>query len=167
MKHQQRVYLTHPKMPAFVHGISYLLTLTFLFLVVVTTNVCLAAEIVGIGGKCFDVKSANHANGTPVILWPCHGKANQQWNMVDGLIVGLAGKCLDVKGGSSANGTSVILWQCHGKPNQRWNLVDGKIVGLAGKCLDVNGGGTANGTSVILWPCHGKANQQWQFYFGW
>jgi hypothetical protein len=28
MKQQQRVYLTHPKMPALVRGISYLLTLT-------------------------------------------------------------------------------------------------------------------------------------------
>jgi hypothetical protein len=77
---------------------------------------------VGLAGKCLDVKGNSLANGTSVILWPCHGKANQQWKLLDGLIVGLAGKCLDVKGGGSANGTPLILWPCHGKANQRWQI---------------------------------------------
>jgi hypothetical protein len=42
--------------------------LGFLFLVVLTTNICVATEIVGIGGKCLDVKGANSANGTSIIL---------------------------------------------------------------------------------------------------
>ena len=38
-----------------------------------------AAEIRGIAGKCLDVSGGGSDDGTPIILWPCHGGGNQQW----------------------------------------------------------------------------------------
>lgn len=35
----------------------------------------------GLAGKCLDVAGANPANGTPIILWDCHGEANQRWTL--------------------------------------------------------------------------------------
>jgi len=80
-------------------------------------------EIVGLGGKCLDVKEAKAVNGAPVVLWDCHGKENQKWTAcTSGEIVGLGGKCLDVSGGQSNNGSSIVLWDCHGKDNQKWKF---------------------------------------------
>ena len=60
----------------------------------------------GLTGKCLDVAGGNPNDGTPVILWSCHGGPNQQWHFgEDQTIRGLAGKCLDVTGGSSNDGT--------------------------------------------------------------
>jgi glucosylceramidase len=92
------------------------------FLAFAASSVCYSAEIVGIGNKCLDVKGGGSADGTEIILWSCHGKANQRWEVVNGAIKGIGGKCLDVKGGGSADGTSIILWPCHGKANQRWAI---------------------------------------------
>jgi hypothetical protein len=121
-------------------------------------------KLVGLAGKCLDVSGGNPASGTGVILWDCHGGANQRWSVAaDGTIRGLAGKCLDVSGGNPASGTGVILWDCHGGANQRWSVnADGTVRGLAGKCLDVKGGNPASGTGIILWDCHGGANQRWR-----
>jgi len=30
-------------------------------------------------GQCLDVNGGGTANGTGIIIWPCHGQANQQW----------------------------------------------------------------------------------------
>src|SRR6185437_16937906 len=37
-------------------------------------------EIKGINGKCLDVMRSNTADGTPIILYECHGAPNQPWN---------------------------------------------------------------------------------------
>ena len=121
-----------------------------------------AAEIVGIGGTCLDVTQSNAADGTPIIIWPCHGGKNQQWKLEDGQIVGLAEKCLDVAQGDTADGAKIILWRCHGGRNQRWTIYGGRIIGIGVKCLDVTRGDTTGGTPVILWHCHGGPNQNWR-----
>lgn len=40
-----------------------------------------AAEIVGLGGKCLDITGGRADDGTPVILWDCHGGGNQRWRI--------------------------------------------------------------------------------------
>jgi alpha-galactosidase len=63
-----------------------------------------------------------------VLLWPCHGGANQQWRLnPDGTVTGVqSGLCLDVTGGDTAtalaNGTAIELWTCNGGSNQQWTL---------------------------------------------
>lgn len=32
-------------------------------------------------GKCLDASGASSADGTPLIIWTCHGGANQQWTL--------------------------------------------------------------------------------------
>jgi hypothetical protein len=120
-------------------------------------------EIHGIDGKCLDAAGGSSANGTRIILWPCHGGANQRWKvMASGLVIGIGGKCLDALGGNSANGTPVILWSCHRGDNQLWEITNNReLLGIGNKCLDVSGGGSANGSPIILWTCHGGPNQRW------
>lgn len=94
--------------------------IAILFMIGASSSACHSAEIVGIGGKCLDVKGGSSANSTEIILYRCHGGENQQWEVVNGAIKGIGGKCLDVKGGGSADSTQIILYSCHGGDNQRW-----------------------------------------------
>ena len=112
-------------------------------------------------GRCLDVSGASAANGTPMIIWDCHGNANQQFTR-DGATPQVLGKCLNVPP-DAAPGTRVQLQDCDGSTHQQWvQNSDGTIRGgQSGLCLDVNGAGTANGTAVIVWSCHGGANQRW------
>lgn len=73
---------------------------------------------------CLDAYENQTSAGTPVIIWPCHGGANQQWrHNADGTVESVhSGLCLDADGGGTANGTQVILWTCHGGANQQWSL---------------------------------------------
>jgi hypothetical protein len=88
------------------------------------SNVGHATEIRGIGNKCLDVSGGGSGDGTPVIIWPCHGGRNQQWNITrSGEIRGIGNKCLDVSGGGSGDGTPVVIWPCHGGANQKWRVL--------------------------------------------
>jgi hypothetical protein len=125
-------------------------------------------------GQCLDVTGGSVANGTPVIQWPCHGGANQEWVLVPTgtghyfATVQHSGQCLDVSGASTMPGTPVIQYPCHGGANQQWDRYDlgnGYSIVVAvhsRQCLDVTGGGTRPGTPVIQWPCHRGNNQQWR-----
>jgi type 1 glutamine amidotransferase len=119
--------------------------------------------IVGLAGKCLDVRNGGTADGTQVQISSCTGAAGQQWTVTPGSTIKALGKCLDVSGSSSANGAKVQLWSCTGGANQNWQAnTDGSLRGTqAGKCLDVSGNSSADGTVVHLWSCHGAANQKW------
>jgi hypothetical protein len=66
-------------------------------------------EIRGNGNLCLDVRGGVAANGTPVIVYHCHGGANQSWQSSGSAITGLGGLCLDVEGGQTADRTRVIV----------------------------------------------------------
>ncbi|MEU7900777.1 ricin-type beta-trefoil lectin domain protein [Nonomuraea sp. NPDC049152] len=113
-------------------------------------------------GRCLDVSS--YANGTPIILWDCHGRDSQQFRRVtDGTIRSIAGnRCLDVS--SYAAGTPVVLWDCHGRASQRWEWWDGVLRSTTGaRCLDVRS--YAAGTQLILADCLGQPSQQFSWNF--
>ncbi|NAS25702.1 PHB depolymerase family esterase [Herbidospora sp. NEAU-GS84] len=119
----------------------------------------------GVGsGRCLDVSGNSQANGAPIQIWDCNGRANQQWTATAaGELRVYGGKCLDVTGAGTADGTAVTIWDCNGQNNQKWRLnADGSITAIgANKCLDVSGYGTANGSRVHIWSCHGGTNQKW------
>ncbi|MDW8803955.1 lectin [Streptomyces scabiei] len=119
--------------------------------------------IVGVAGKCLDVRDGSSADGAAVQISSCTGSARQQWAVASGSTVKALGKCLDVSGGSTADGARVVLWSCNGGVNQNWQAYpDGSLRNpRSGKCLDVSGGGSSDGTLVHLWSCHGGANQKW------
>jgi poly(3-hydroxybutyrate) depolymerase len=112
-------------------------------------------------GRCLDVNGANGANGTPMIVWDCHGNANQQFTQ-NGQALQVLGKCLNVPTDAAA-GTRVQIQDCNGGANQQWALNSNGTIRNAqnGLCLDVNGAGTANGSAVVVWSCHDGANQRW------
>ncbi|MEU4422254.1 carbohydrate-binding protein [Actinoplanes sp. NPDC024001] len=119
--------------------------------------------IVGVGGKCLDVRNGASADGTQVQIASCSGVAGQRWTVTPGSTISALGKCLDINGNSTANGAKVQLWTCNGGANQIWQAgADGSIRNpQSAKCLDVSGGGSADGTVVTLWTCNGGANQRW------
>lgn len=68
---------------------------------------------------CLDVNQESTENGTPTILWPCHGRSNQQWvKDAIGAVTGSGwlqsgnGKCLNVAQHAKNSGTWLIIWDC-------------------------------------------------------
>ncbi|MFB9237645.1 ThuA domain-containing protein [Plantactinospora siamensis] len=119
--------------------------------------------VVGLAGKCLDVRNAATADGTQVQLYSCNGTGAQQWTVgSDGMLKAL-GKCLDVSGGGTADGTKIQLWTCNGTGAQNWSAQPDKTVRnpQSGKCLDVEGNNPADSTPVHLWTCYANPNQQW------
>ncbi|MBD0843846.1 ThuA domain-containing protein [Streptomyces sp. TRM68416] len=119
--------------------------------------------VVGLAGKCLDVRNGSSADGTAVQLSSCTGAAGQRWTVAPGSTVKALGKCLDVSGNSTADGARVQLWSCNGGANQNWQAAsDGSLRNpQSGKCLDVSGASSADGSLVHLWTCYGGANQKW------
>ncbi len=70
-----------------------------------------------------DVTGRSTANGAKVLLWDCHGGANQQWRLstAHDVVNPQANKCLDVTDWGTANGTRLQIWDCHGGANQKWD----------------------------------------------
>ncbi|SCL42147.1 Type 1 glutamine amidotransferase (GATase1) [Micromonospora pallida] len=119
--------------------------------------------IVGLGGKCLDVRSAGTADGTQIQIYTCNGSAAQSWSVTPNGPVKALGKCLDVSGGGSADGTKIQLWTCNGSGAQNWSAqADGTVRNpQSGKCLDVSNNSAVDGQAVHLWTCHTGANQKW------
>ncbi|MEU4569992.1 ThuA domain-containing protein, partial [Micromonospora sp. NPDC023956] len=61
--------------------------------------------VVGLGGKCLDVRNSGTADGTQIQIHACNASAAQVWSVTPGGPVRALGKCLDVSGGGSADGT--------------------------------------------------------------
>ena len=119
--------------------------------------------IVGLAGKCVDIQGASSADMTPLVIYTCHGGANQSWTVSsDGTLRSL-GKCMDVRGGSTTAGTVVQLNTCNTGGAQKWVHRTDKTLQnpQSGKCLDVEGASSADGARLLIWTCHTGANQKW------
>jgi hypothetical protein len=80
------------------------------------------------------------ADGTPIVLFQCHGSPNQRWFIGRGQISENYGSCLDVQGSEAVDDAAIILVTCNGRPSQQWRVIDGQIIGLGNKCLDSKDG---------------------------
>jgi Ni/Co efflux regulator RcnB len=117
-------------------------------------------RLVNGSGACLDVRGGDIAPGAPLILFHCHGSANQNWAVGNDHIVGEAGGCLDVQGGAVLPGAGVVMNACNGGESQRWNLQNGMVVGMGGMCLGgLQGGGDR--TPVVVKRCNGGPLEQW------
>jgi hypothetical protein len=121
----------------------------------------LGAQILSGVGGCVDVRDGVTADGTPIVLFQCHGSPNQRWFIGRGEIEENFGSCLDVQGGAEVPGSAIILVTCDGRPSQQWRVVDGQIIGIGDKCLDADGGAAADLTPLILADCRGTQGQRW------
>lgn len=74
------------------------------------------------GGKCMDIAGESRKAGTAIMLWACHGKANQQWSISarGELVSGLVGQCADVPGGRLVAGNGLQTWECNRSQAQKW-----------------------------------------------
>lgn len=112
-------------------------------------------SLVGVGGKCLDVKTGVVAAGKKLQMYPCHGKANQQFT-VSNYSVKPKGKNLYVATSSSATQTQATV------VTGGYNLFVMKkfqLTGMGGMCLS-----ETNGSYVRLKKCDGSASQLWQRY---
>ncbi|MGD0491258.1 MAG: ricin-type beta-trefoil lectin domain protein [Steroidobacteraceae bacterium] len=121
----------------------------------------LGAQILSSAGGCVDVRDGVTADGTPIVLFQCHGSPNQRWFIGRGEIAENFGSCLDVQGSAAVDGAAIILVTCNGRPSQQWRVIDGQIVGLGNKCLDSKDGGAADLTPLILSECRPTPGQRW------
>ncbi len=130
-------------------------------------------SLVGLGGKCLDVESADPSDGSPVNLYRCHGGENQRWQLdltpAPQRLVGLGGKCLVPGPVDDSGDVRVVIGAC-GAADDRWRFITRGsskpsflIHDRTGLCLDAEGGGDGDDrTPAILFDCHGGANQVWR-----
>jgi cytochrome c len=121
----------------------------------------LGAQLLSGAGGCADVRDGVTADGTPIVLFECHGSPSQRWFIGRGQIAENFGSCLDVQGSKGVEGAAVILVTCNGRASQQWRVVDGQIIGLEGKCLDSQGGGGTDLRPLILSECRPTPSQRW------
>ena len=128
-------------------------------------------------GFCLDVSRHSQEQGANIIVYRCHGKDNQKfelrssgrgrnadWFSAESVDSGL---CLDIKGTSRARGTQLIQWECKNSDNQRFDFRPSSDRGNIGEirvkhsdlCLDA--GDDKAGTKVTQASCTGSAQQQW------
>jgi hypothetical protein len=121
----------------------------------------IGAQFIGTSGECIDVRDGLTVDGTPIVVFQCHGSANERWFIRNGVISESFGSCLDVQGGAPIEASPLILVTCNGTPSQRWSIVSGQIVGIGGTCVVETGGSPANLTPLILGSCTALSSKPW------
>ena len=119
---------------------------------------------------CLDVTGASLADGEAVIVWTCHGQANQQWKFTSfgaqyQIQASHSDKCLDITYADRANGAKAIQWACNGQSNQRYTLRPQNsgyaiVAAHSGKCLAP--ASASDGQAVVQQDCSGATAQTWQ-----
>ena len=104
---------------------------------------------------CLDVHGGN---GRTLLLYECHGRANQQFAVRRDGTIRQGGKCLDVAGENAKAGAEVIAYACHGKKNQQW-FVDGPYIRskLNGLCL------TGGRERSVMAECGDRSGQWFEY----
>jgi len=82
-----------------------------------------ASAVVGLEGRCLDIRGRQIRDNTPVQLYRCHYGANQQFRALpSGQIRELqSGKCLTV-GNNPGDRRPVYIDDCDGSPGQFWSI---------------------------------------------
>jgi hypothetical protein len=121
----------------------------------------IGAQLIGRDGECVDAQDGQTADGTPLVVFHCHGSSNERWFVRSGVISENYGSCIDVQGGIPTDGAPIILVNCSGAISQQWNIRNGAVVGLGNKCLTETGGISADQTPLILSTCNENPGQLW------
>ncbi|EAU88947.1 hypothetical protein CC1G_10075 [Coprinopsis cinerea okayama7 len=126
-----------------------------------------------------DLSGSGTANGTPIITWPQHGGANQQWRVqyskdVNGTayyaVVSVATGTV-VSHNVNDNDAATVAWHIDDGPKQLWSFtpfvwpLSYRIrVKNTGRVLDLKGASAADGTLALAWDQHAHTtvrNQVW------
>ncbi|MFD8097413.1 RICIN domain-containing protein [Streptomyces malaysiensis] len=121
-----------------------------------------------------DLANGSPTPGTPVTLYPEHGGANQQWEVVPvqgnwfQLRNKASGTCLVNGYHSMDNGHELAGYGCNpGYEDQLWARVGVEnsnqftlVNKYSGRCVDQTLNGTSY-TQLTQWDCHGESQQRW------
>lgn len=118
-----------------------------------------------LNGMVLDVRRGNKCPGANIIMFPKHGRDNQQWydHECTGTIRSKMNDfCLDVQSGK------IVLnpyQDCNCR--QKWKRCGSIIVNSTynNAVLDICGNNNAAEAEVIQYPLHGGANQCWRFEY--
>ncbi|WP_295531146.1 RICIN domain-containing protein [Novosphingobium sp. Chol11] len=111
-------------------------------------------------GMCLDVRADDKA----VLLWTCHGGANQAFRFASGNygLISLGNRqCLT---GGRSRGAGLTVQTCNNADQaQKWGFQsDGSLRNEMSLCADIEGGSRAAGTRIVSWDCNvGSTNQTW------
>jgi hypothetical protein len=127
---------------------------------VITTQGAPAIASYHVRGMCLDVRASDNA----VLLWTCHGGANQAFRFDRGAygLISLGNqRCLT---GGRTRGAGLTAQPCNSADqHQKWGFQpDGSLRNEASMCADVEGGARNAGARIISWTCNsGATNQTW------
>jgi len=130
-----------------------------------------------VNGLCLDASGGRMQPGDTLIIWPCHGGANQRLYPVPAnpSDIGRSGAQLVVGGrdgrlcleSPSSPGSRPYLAVCNDSTRRQFWRQDRSGRSIVNEssslCLDVEGGRGEQGTAVLTSPCHGRTNQLWTF----
>jgi hypothetical protein len=121
--------------------------------------------------KCLDLKT----NTKEVLIYSCHGRANQRWSFVDAKAANQPG-LLNVRNDAYGKGSCLTSGNKKGRkyvtrkcvndnPAQQFTVLKKGLLKnkLSGMCLNINGGRNKNGELVIDWPCEDVVNEKWYY----
>lgn len=117
--------------------------------------------------RCVDVRGGAAVNGADLVIYTCHGGANQRWvySSTDKSLRSL-GKCMDIPRDVRRSGTRIELYTCNGSSAQLWErrTSDHTIRSARSPslCVRVKDGSTVNGAPLQLYTCNGSAAQRWR-----
>ena len=132
--------------------------------------------VVGYGGKCLNVWSANYAGGD-ARLYDCTGAANDSWSLVglgknDTFSMNVNWNyCADATGGALGSVLRSTANCNAAAATQRFSFRDHTLIrGYGGKCLDRANGkwhtdGDSNG-AIVVKDCNGSFMENWQLTRG-
>ena len=125
-----------------------------------TAQVLVRGQLVGIGGKCIDVKN-DSPSSTSTWLWDCTQQTGEFWNTNGDGTIRAFGNCMDP--GATGNGSGLNLAACSGSATQQWDAQpDGYLYNVgAGRVVDDQFGNTGNGTALQIFDGLGNPNQKW------
>ncbi|MCK2237410.1 MULTISPECIES: AbfB domain-containing protein [unclassified Crossiella] len=125
-------------------------------------------------GRCLDVYFASWENDARTVIANCHGRANQQWEVIERAqnVYSLkslnAKKCLEVTGAATHDGAPIGQFDCRADlTRQQWELVPAKdnTVELrnkaTGKVIQPTGAGAGEGTVLVQAENRHTSDQQW------
>ncbi len=81
------------------------------------------SALVGFDGRCLDIRGRQVKDNTPLILYPCHYGANQQFQVTarGQIREKQSGKCLTI-GSTPGDRKPVFIDDCDGNPAQLWKI---------------------------------------------
>ena len=126
----------------------------------------LASPIIAHGDAslCVDIKGGRIVDGTPLQLWPCHGKDPQNFGIDTtsaAVIFAVANQDLCVDGRDKQ---PLRLTKC-GAVHTEWRF-DPKtntVRSKNGLCWDIQGATIKQQQPILAWRCHNRMNQQFKY----